>query len=260
MVGRGVTLRDDPGPTSRTLSGVGLTRGSFESFTSNMSAERPSATSAIFDPERDVITEAAALQALAHPLRLRLLGVLRLFGPSTATRLATHCRESPALASYHLRQLAAAGLIVDAAPEDLIDIQDAHGRDRWWKAARRSTFTRSPAEGDDAAAAASGDYQQAVLAMYADRARSWLSAEHTWPAEWKDASTFSDVRLRLTSTEARQLMTDMAALLASYRRHDPASPPGRGDVPADALIVAAQYQVFPDPEQDPPHTAHRPST
>ncbi|MFD7560751.1 transcriptional regulator, partial [Streptomyces sp. NPDC059835] len=36
------------------------------------------------DPERD----AAALKALTHPLRIRLLGLLRQDGPATASELA----------------------------------------------------------------------------------------------------------------------------------------------------------------------------
>lgn len=219
-----------------------------------MTPEPPRTTNGFFDPDRDVVTEAAALQALAHPLRLRLLGLLRLLGPSTATRLAARCEESSALTSYHLRQLASAGFVVDAAPEDLAGIEDAHGRDRWWKAARRSTFTQTPPVGDDAALAASEDYQRAVLALYADRARGWLTVQHAWPRQWQDTSTFSDLPLRLSPQEAQQLMVEMAALLARYRRHDPAGEPGQGGVPADAVIVAAQYQVFPDPEQDVPAT------
>lgn len=215
---------------------------------------RPGTTSALFDPDRDVVTEAASLQALAHPLRLRLLGLLRLLGPSTATRLATRCGESSALTSYHLRQLASAGFVVDADPADLVGVKDAHGRDRWWKAARQSTFTQTPPGGDDAAAAASEDYQRAVLALYADRARGWLTVQHAWPGQWQDTNTFSDVPLRLSPAEAQQLMVEMAALLARYRRHDPSQSPGQGGVPADAVVVAAQYQVFPDPEQDVPAT------
>jgi len=198
-----------------------------------------------------VVTEAGQLQALAHPLRLRLLGLLRLHGPSTATRLAQQCRESSGLTSYHLRQLAAAGFVLDAEPSDLAGME-THGRDRWWKAARQSTHTGMPPEGDDAAAAASEDYQRAVVNLYADRARAWLTAEHTWPRTWQDLSGIGDVALRLSAAETLQLRRDLADLLGRYRRHNPSVAPGTGDVPADAVIVSMQYQLFPDPEQDPP--------
>lgn len=204
-----------------------------------------------FHGRRDVVTEASELQALAHPLRLRMLGLLRLHGPSTATRLAQRCEESSGLTSYHLRQLAAAGFVVDAEPGDLVGV-GTHGHDRWWKAARLSTFTEMPPADDDAAQAASEDYQRAVVNLYADRARAWLTAEHTWPDTWQALSGVGDVALRLSPEETKQLRHDLADLLGRYRRHDPAVPSGTADVPADAVIVAMQYQLFPAPEQDPP--------
>jgi DNA-binding transcriptional ArsR family regulator len=50
--------------------------------------------------------------AMAHPLRLEILGVL-VEGPSTASRLARRLGESRGLISYHLRLLARAGAIME---------------------------------------------------------------------------------------------------------------------------------------------------
>jgi hypothetical protein len=205
----------------------------------------------LFDPGQDVVTDAKALHTLAHPLRLRLLGLLRVYGPSTATKLAASCGESSGLTSYHLRQLAAAGFVMDANPVDLAGLAQTGGRERWWKAARRSTFAAPPEPDDEAAAAVSGDYLRAVLAANAAAAGAWLSGEHRWSQPWRDAANFSDIPLRLTLAEARRLDEQIAALLAQHRWHDPAQPPGSGDVPAEAVIVRIQYQVFPDADQDP---------
>src|SRR4051812_14770407 len=57
------------------------------------------------------VTDVRALRALAHPLRNRLLGLLRLDGPATASRLARVVGESSGATSYHLRQLAAYGFV-----------------------------------------------------------------------------------------------------------------------------------------------------
>ncbi len=206
----------------------------------------------LFDPAQDVVTDAVALAALAHPLRLRLLGLLRRWGPSTASRLAARLGESSGLTSYHLRQLAASGFVTDASPDDLAHVEQSGGRERWWKAARRSTYTGPAPAGDDEAAAVSADYQRAVLAAYTDNAKNWLAVEHTWPKSWQDTSNFSDLTLQLTLDEARRLSDEIAALLARYRRADPTSRPGIGDVPADSVAFAAQYLLFPQPDQDPP--------
>ena len=84
------------------------------------------------------ITTEAALHALAHPLRLRLLGLLRIDGPATASGLAKRVGESSGSTSYHLRQLAVAGFI-EEAPEL------GTKRERWWRAAHRET-SWSPAQ------------------------------------------------------------------------------------------------------------------
>ena len=55
----------------------------------------------------------AGLKALSHPVRLRMLGLLRTEGPATATTLAARLGLNTGATSYHLRQLAQHGFIVD---------------------------------------------------------------------------------------------------------------------------------------------------
>jgi len=212
-----------------------------------MPARIPAATDPdepLFDPERDVVTEAASLQGLAHPLRLRLLGWLRLNGPSTATRLAAALAISSGLASYHLRQLGAAGFILDAEAADLAGVEVGGGRERWWKAARRSTFVMTPPAGDEPAAAATTDYLDAVLVANLASARQWLGSQREWPRAWQELATFSDLPLSLTPEETRRLEIELAGLLARYPRHQPGVTPR-----PEAAVVRVQYQVFPAPDQ-----------
>ncbi len=53
------------------------------------------------------------LKALTHPTRLRMLGLLRIDGPATATTLAQRLGLNTGATSYHLRQLAQHGFVVD---------------------------------------------------------------------------------------------------------------------------------------------------
>src|SRR3712207_2472805 len=76
--------------------------------------------------------DARSLQALAHPLRMRLLGLLRVEGPATATQLAARVGESSGATSYHLRQLARHGFVEDEPAR-------GNARERWWKASHRMT-------------------------------------------------------------------------------------------------------------------------
>ena len=68
------------------------------------------------------------IRVLAHPLRVRLLGRLRGDGPATATQLAGVLGTNTGATSYHLRQLADAGLVVE---ED----RPGGGRQRRWSLA-----------------------------------------------------------------------------------------------------------------------------
>lgn len=66
-----------------------------------------------------------AMWTVSHPLRFRIWELLR-EGPSTASRVGRRLGESRGSASYHLRMLADAGLVVE---------DEALGtrRERWWR-------------------------------------------------------------------------------------------------------------------------------
>jgi DNA-binding transcriptional ArsR family regulator len=163
------------------------------------------------------VTSEATLQALAHPLRLRLLGLLRADGPATATGLAARVGESSGSTSYHLRQLAKAGFIEEAA-------ELGNRRERWWRAAHRQT-SWSPARFLDSPSARRADvamrtemlrWQQVVL-------EQWLAEEATWDADWVDAAGAGDFLLELTPDELRSFAEEYQALVARY-----AEPPRDG--------------------------------
>ena len=98
------------------------------------------------------------LRALAHPTRLKMLGMLRIDGPATATTLATRLGINTGQTSYHLRQLAQHGFVVD-------DDERGNGRERWWKAAHQSTITGDMPERPEDQEALDA-YMQTVAVMY----------------------------------------------------------------------------------------------
>lgn len=85
------------------------------------------------------------MRALAHPLRLRMLSLLT-GGPSSAAAVARELGISQANASYHLRQLLAAGLVVDAG-----EVAVRGGRARLYR--HQPTSPASPASPASAEAA-----------------------------------------------------------------------------------------------------------
>lgn len=75
------------------------------------------------------MSESQVLAALAHPLRRRLLALLRADGPATAGVLAARTGQAVGNVSHHLRTLGACGLIVES--KEL----RRDGRERWWRPA-----------------------------------------------------------------------------------------------------------------------------
>ncbi|MEV4626001.1 helix-turn-helix domain-containing protein [Micromonospora sp. NPDC049523] len=71
------------------------------------------------------IRDPRMLRAMAHPLRLRILDAVALFGPATATEISEQVGESPANCSWHLRQLARYGFVEEAG--------GGTGRQRPWR-------------------------------------------------------------------------------------------------------------------------------
>ncbi|HEY3503670.1 MAG TPA: helix-turn-helix domain-containing protein [Actinocatenispora sp.] len=154
------------------------------------------------------LTDPRALRALAHPLRLALVGLLRREGPLTATRAGQILGESSASCSFHLRQLAKYGLVEEAG--------GGTGRQRPWQATARATRWPSlPASPDTQAAT---DALAAVIAdFYRTAMLSWIGRRGEESAEWREAVPFGDTDVLLTAAELAELSARVDALVAEYR-------------------------------------------
>jgi DNA-binding transcriptional ArsR family regulator len=182
------------------------------------------------------LTDPRALRAVAHPIRLKLVGLLRREGPLTATRAGELIGESPASCSFHLRQLAKHGLVEEAG--------GGRGRERPWRAT--ALFTAWPNVPRDPELAAAAELLSAVLAeRYFEQVMRWLELRADDTPAWQEAATFGDRMLYLTSDELAQLNRDLEALLAPYDERT-ASPETRPD---DARLVSFIRFGFPQPDE-----------
>ncbi|AVT39020.1 winged helix-turn-helix domain-containing protein [Plantactinospora sp. BB1] len=172
-----------------------------------------------------------SLRGLAHPLRVRILNTLREHGPATATLLAERLNQSTGATSYHLRQLAQYGFVVEEPGRGA-------GRERWWRAAHRNTRLDSEV-GRDALPDVE-TYLRSVAALYAERVDRWLNELTNLPAEWEGTSTLSNWQLRLTPEEAREFSDALTALIGRYRRDEPGV-----TAPEDAEPFVVQAQLLP---------------
>ena len=191
------------------------------------------------DAPRSTLTSAASMRVLAHPTRLRLLGLLRERGPQTAAQLGDIVDEAPGTISYHLGKLASIDLIEPA------EAQSTDQRERWWQATTALT-SWEPAEllDDPDKLAASAALQKSIAQVYAARYTDYINATPSLPREWVAAGASGDRSLRLTSTELTAMRAELEGLvnrwLDTSAAHDPSTDDG-----AEPVIVV--YQAYRRP-------------
>ncbi|MFF8812912.1 helix-turn-helix domain-containing protein [Streptomyces pactum] len=173
----------------------------------------------VLDPERD--TE--AMKALTHPLRIRLLALLRQHGSATASELAVRTAESSASTSYHLRVLAKHGFVAEAEHRD--------GRERRWRAVHEVTSWDNRAMGAAPAGRAFLDavrrrqiehFERALVEHEEDLAAGRLGEE------WFEASAITDLLVRLTPESLTELLRTVSRTveeLTARDRDDPRAGP-----------------------------------
>ncbi len=180
------------------------------------------------------------LRALAHPVRVSLLGLLRVDGPGTASMLAVRLGISSGLASYHLRALGSAGFIAE-------DVDRGTTRERWWKAQHEVTVIESV----DSVPSSPHDRDLAdVFGRRWDTGRNvaesqWSARRVEWPERWLRARDRSDWLLRVTPDEAAEAMAAIGSALQpffeqSLRRRDGIEP-----MPDDAHFVGLFASMVP---------------
>lgn len=160
-------------------------------------------------PRRSVtrLTDPKALRALAHPIRLALVGQLRIHGQLTATQAGELLGETSASCSFHLRQLAKYGLVEEAG--------GGQGRERPWRAT--TMFTSWPeVAGDPNADAAAGLLRGVVTDHYLQNLARWYEIIADEPADWQQAAQFGDTLLYLTASELAELNQRVSELVDAY--------------------------------------------
>ena len=187
-------------------------------------------------PRRQVVTDARAMRALAHPLRVALLEAIRRDGEITATRAADLLGESPGNMSWHLQTLAKYGFVEDTGK--------GRGRSRPWRATSGShTFETGMTEPDAATAG------EALERTYLDRTttqlRDWWSRRLAYPVKWRRAAFVADTVRYLTAEELAAVLEEVQAVYDRYADRD-----DKRHRPADALPVhlyAHGHPLLPTP-------------
>jgi DNA-binding transcriptional ArsR family regulator len=163
-------------------------------------------------PGRDTQLNTDAMRALAHPLRVRILDELSMYGPLTASGLAERLGESSGATSYHLRQLEKHGLVRE-------EVTKRNARERWWERPPGAISISTPLDAAPGSAErlAAQLVGQEFMRGREENLQAFLNeAENVFGREWLDISTADTVNLRLTPDQLHALVLEVDEVFAKY--------------------------------------------
>ncbi|GLI03438.1 transcriptional regulator [Phytohabitans aurantiacus] len=161
------------------------------------------------------ITDSGVLAAMSHPLRRRLMDVLKVYGPSTVSQLADRTDQAVANVSHHLKVLGACELI-EEAPELARD-----RRERWWRLVSAGVrWTTADFDGDPAAAAVASAAQSLNLDRHASLVRQWFATSEAERARWENSPFATGKWMHLTPAELARLEAELIEVFSRWADRD----------------------------------------
>jgi DNA-binding transcriptional ArsR family regulator len=185
------------------------------------------------------VTDVRALRALAHPLRNRLLGQLRLNGPATASQLGRVVGESSGSTSYHLRQLAAYGFVEEVEGQGT-------ARERWWRARHRMTsWEAAELVAQEGGSAVQDEMSRLQLQQHARVLQAWQDQRGTLDPAWTAGASLNDYALRLRPAQARALASELSAVIDRWMDEHPADGPAESGDLVSVLLDVVPLKEWP---------------
>lgn len=152
---------------------------------------------------------------MAHPLRIGIIGSLRVDGPATSAMLARRLGTDSGQTSHHLRLLARHGFVVEAPELG----KGLRGRERWWRAGHESTSWSDDSADLGPAAAQALQTLGAAVRQIRDRVSAEYQAQaihREWSPEWRAAAFASDAAVHTTPDRLAALRADIDRLIKQY--------------------------------------------
>lgn len=182
------------------------------------------------------ITQTEQIKALTHPLRIRLLDLLRDGREITATEAAEATGESVASCSFHLRQLAKYGHVEPG---------ERRGREKPWKAVTGSvTIDAEP--GDTEGLAATLAAGRIFLGESVRSLERWIDTAADDDPEWTRASHQRHADFWATRDELAAVADEIDHVLDRFadRAADPSKRPADG---RHVRLLSALWSERPRP-------------
>lgn len=181
--------------------------------------------------DRTIVPTSDQLRGLSHPIRIKLLGLLRMDGPQTSADLARVTGLNTGATSYHLRQLAQHGFVEDAPGIGT-------GRERHWRARHRGTETAAPVQhpGEGSSLDDQNAFRQTVVTWTTGVVQAANDEWAELPPQWREVSELNDSLMRLTAEQAAHVLSTLKATLRGFadeHRYDPEAVTTTSDVAGD---------------------------
>lgn len=187
----------------------------------------------------------AALRALSHPLRIRILDLLPSHGPLTASKLGEIVGESSGSTSYHLRQLAKHGLVREVEGKGT-------ARERWWERTPGGFSISTVGKDSPAARQTAEAVNIEFLRLRHERVMAFVragqGADEETLKKWQGTTTFFASNKWATPEQMEALVTAWDRFVAEHI--DPLS--SQEDMPG-AIPFEVHFDAFPtiDPAGNP---------
>ncbi len=166
------------------------------------------------------LTDARAMRALAHPVRLALIDLIGYHEVLTATEASELIGESPSNCAFHLRTLAKYGFLREAPA--------SNRRERPWMLAYPDGVHINPRPADPQATLAAGVLVRTMLGRWLSRAEQVFGSPSQVPG-WEKVPGWSQRHVFMTPDEALTVQAEVTAVLNRFeaRQGNPAlRPPG----------------------------------
>ncbi|HEX4698151.1 MAG TPA: winged helix-turn-helix domain-containing protein [Actinomycetes bacterium] len=191
------------------------------------------------------VADPIRLRALAHPLRLRLLRLLREHQPATGAQLAELTGESTASISYHLATLAKHGFVEhDPGPAPT-------RRHKPW----RTTYQSLRIVSEHTEGPPIESPEGVILTSMLDESRrqqdDYVHGRSDLPPQLRDVGTFEMTDLTLTVEELEELSEAVQQAIGRFRKTGSSADRARFAVSFVAIPVAVPTDARPNDEEAP---------
>ena len=181
-----------------------------------------------------VVPDVTQLKALSHPVRLRILGLLRTLGPATASQVARRLDLNSGATSYHLRQLATHGFVEEAA-------ELGNRRERWWRASSQMTSVRVDESAGDEGRDAEDAFHHLAVTSVIGRLQAASTRRSSEDERWRRVTSVSDLQVPVTAEQAKEIQSRFEALIWQVLDEHPPTPGPVGEGRRRYQVVVASF-------------------